>query len=797
MSASLPADAPADSPAGCRQERLPEKRQRRWRLIATLAALPAILWVLDAAFPPALPDQAQLFARVVTDRHGEPLRAFPDARGVWRYPIRPDAVSPRYLEALLTYEDRHFWRHPGVNPVAFARALWQGLREGRLVSGGSTLTMQVARLLHPQPRSLGGKLAQILRALQLEWRLDKTEILTLYLNLAPFGGIIEGVEAAAWAYLDKPARELTPAEAALLAVLPQSPSRFRPDRHPQRARAARDKVLDRMARLGVWSSAVVDDARQEPVVARRLDVPRVAPLLAERLVRANPDAAVIRSTLEGDLQRRLEAWMRNHLSRLPAQASAAVLVVDNRDRSVLAYLGSAAFGSRERHGFLDMVSAPRSPGSTLKPFLFALGIEHGLIHAQSLLADVPRTGSRYRPGNFTGGFSGPVSATEALQRSLNLPAVALLERFGPQRFVDHLRHAGLPLSIPGDETAGLAVILGGAGMRLEHLVAGYAALASDGQVTQLRLLPDTPPSPRYFTAPGSAWITWRTLADTRQPDQPETLQARREARTLAWKTGTSYGFRDAWAIGSSARHTVGVWVGRPDGTPMPGHFGALTAAPLMHQVFRQLPHEDYAEPARPAGVGEETICWPLGLPAERTPAGHCAEPRTAWILDHTVPPTWSDGPNPVTIWVDPATGLRVNPGCTRAPAESRTVALWPASLEPWLPGQRRRHSLIPELAPWCTEDTPLWVETPRIRGLEEGSRLTPPLDGSTWPLATFSALGGLGELTWYVNGEPRYISKANQPVQHTFDRPGRHEVVVIDAQGQMDRRVVMLDRPGN
>ena len=419
------------------------RRWPSWLRWSTVAVLVSLL-VLDLAFPPPLPKIRDTSTLVVA-RDGTPLRAFADRDGVWRYPASPDTVSPLYLQALLNYEDRWFWKHPGINPWALMRAAGQFVRHGRVVSGGSTLTMQVARMLDRHSRTPWGKVKQMLRAMQLEAHLSKREILTLYLERAPFGGTIEGVDAASWAYLGKPASRLSHAEAALLAVLPQSPSRLRPDRHPDAARVARDKVLQRMVDLGVWSKAQVDDARIEPVVARRLQAPLSAALLAERLRRQRPRAPRITSTLDAGLQRTLEERVQGYFSSLPARTSAALLVVDNATMEARAYVGSVAFADRERLGHVDMVQAWRSPGSTLKPFLYGLALDDGLIHSESLLVDAPQSFGGYRPGNFDAAFNGPVSAADALRLSLNVPAVDLLDRVGPARFSARLANNGLTL----------------------------------------------------------------------------------------------------------------------------------------------------------------------------------------------------------------------------------------------------------------------------------------------------------------------------------------------------------------
>ncbi|MGO3622217.1 MAG: penicillin-binding protein 1C, partial [Pseudomonas helleri] len=478
-----------------------------WSTCGLLLAV-ALLWLADRLWPLPLPKDD--LARVVLAEDGTPLWRFADANGVWRYPVQTDEVSPYYLEALLTYEDRWFYQHPGVNPLALGRAAWQNLSGGRVLSGGSTLSMQVARLLDPHERTLPGKLRQLWRTAQLEWHLSKSEILNLYLNRAPFGGTLQGVAAASWAYLGKSPQQLTRSEAALLAVLPQAPSRLRPDRHPERAQVARDKVLRRLAEYQVWPQGAVDEALEEPLLlAPRLE-PSLAPLLARRLNRPH-SPPLIRTTLDANLQRRLEDLLLGWRARLPEHTSAAILVVETDNMAVRAYLGSVDINDARRFGHVDMISALRSPGSTLKPFLYGMAMDAGLIHSESLLQDVPRRYGDYRPGNFSMGFSGPVSASSALALSLNLPAVQLLEAYGPKRFAADLRNGGVPLSLPALAEPNLALILGGAGSRLEDLVSGYSALARGGKSANLRLQPQDELLERRMLSPGSAWIIRRIL----------------------------------------------------------------------------------------------------------------------------------------------------------------------------------------------------------------------------------------------------------------------------------------------
>ena len=762
----------------------------RWTLAGLLLVL-ALLWLADRIWPLPLPKDD--LARVVLAEDGTPLWRFADANGVWRYPVQTSEVSPYYLDALLTYEDRWFYQHPGVNPLALARATWQNLTGARVVSGGSTLSMQVARLLDPHSRTFHGKLRQLWRTAQLEWHLSKGEILNLYLNRAPFGGTLQGVAAASWAYLGKSPAQLTHAEAALLAVLPQAPSRLRPDRHPQRAQEARDKVLRRLAEFQVWPQSAVDEALEEPLLlAPRLE-PSLAPLLARRLNR--PDSPpLIRTTVDATLQRRLEDLLLGWRARLPEHTSAAILVVEEETMAVRAYLGSVDINDAKRFGHVDMISALRSPGSTLKPFLYGMALDDGLIHSESLLQDVPRRYGDYRPGNFSMGFTGAVPASTALSSSLNLPAVQLLEAYGPKRFAAEMRIGGVPLALPALAEPNLALILGGAGSRLEDLVGGYSAFARDGKSASIRLQPDDALRERPMLSPGSAWIVRRILSGQARPDRdPRAELVQRPV--LAWKTGTSYGFRDAWAIGVGPRYLIGVWIGRPDGTPVPGQFGLASAAPLMLQVHDVLTNRDsqrgISAPVKPvpANVGVAAICWPLGQPMSRSDP-NCRRQRFAWTLDNTTPPTLQALDQPLSVglmesvWVN-AKGLRVDAHCPGAVA--KPIALWPAPLEPWLPRAERREARIPAADADCPPPALAASSPLSIVGVREGDQLRLPAASQQALRLKISALGGSGRRWWFLNGAPLGDSANQDFINASFERLGRYQLSVLDEAGQTAR----------
>lgn len=762
--------------------RLAWSKRPVWRwLVGALVVLCASIVLADKLWP--LPLHEVTPARVVVAEDGSPLWRFADAQGIWRYPVTIEEVSPRYLDALIQYEDRWFWDHPGVNPFSIARAAWQDVTSGRVVSGGSTLTMQVARLLDPHPRTFGGKFRQLWRAMQLEWHLSKRDILTLYLNRAPFGGTLQGIGAASWAYLGKPPAQLSYADAALLAVLPQAPSRLRPDRWPERAQAARNKVLDRMRAQQVWSAALVKEAKEEPVWLFPRQMPQLAPLFARHMLAQSRDEKIV-TTLDIGLQRQLEEMALNWKSRLPPRSSLAMVVVDNRNMKVRGWVGSADIADNSRFGHVDMVTAVRSPGSVLKPFLYGMALDSALIHPESLLQDVPRRVGDYRPGNFDSGFHGPVSMSEALVRSLNLPAVQVLDAYGPKQFAARLRNAGLPLMLPAGAEPNLSLILGGAGARLADITAAYSALARHGKVGKLRMLASDPLVERPLLSPGAAWIIRRILAGEAQPVPDASLP---QVVPLAWKTGTSYGYRDAWAIGVNARYSIGIWTGRPDGTPVAGQFGFASAIPLLNQVSNLLlantARQQEGRDPRPASVSSAEICWPGGQPL---PAGdsNCRRRLSTWVLDNSLPPTLllpeQEGMQGIRfpLWLD-GEGKRVAADCPDA--RETTLDVWPLPLEPWLPVGERRAARLPPVSTHCPPRQLQNAAPQMLSGIREDAVIR-RLPGEPNAKVVLQASGGEGRRWWFLNGEPQ--TSAGDSLTLTLTDPGLYQLVVMDETGQ-------------
>ena len=564
------------------------------RVVATAAVagvIGAVALALDGAFPPPTIDKSKL-SRVLLAEDGTILRVTTTRDGKIRLGADVQDVDPRFIRLLVTYEDRRFFSHAGIDPLALARALWQWVSTGKIVSGASTLTMQVARLLEPRPRTVWAKSLEMLRALQLESRLSKNEILGLYLTLAPYGGNLEGLRAAALAWLGKEPGRLTDSEAALLVVLPQAPSRLRPDRHPKRARFASTKVLSRVAAYGVMTRRDASLAMRDNIPDERRALPFHAPHLADRLFSRHADI-ILRTTLDVSLQVRTEALAATHAEAAGPRTGVAVLVADHRDgMAVRAWVGSPDYLSVPRLGAVDMVRAVRSPGSTLKPFIYGLAFDRALAHPNTRMNDAPRRFGDYAPGNFDDRHRGTVTLAEALRLSLNSTAVAVLDRLGPSRFARALEVASVPLSLPEDERPGLAVALGGAGLTLHQLVTLYGALGADGRVrppVALRSAGGADSRPLLTSA--AARTLTAILRDAPPPRGKSPVRLLGGASHVAAKTGTSFGFRDAWAIGVDGRYVVGVWVGRVDGTPRAGRTGRDDALPLLHAVLALLPRD--------------------------------------------------------------------------------------------------------------------------------------------------------------------------------------------------------------
>ncbi|QQS12487.1 MAG: penicillin-binding protein 1C [Rhodospirillales bacterium] len=700
---------------------------RRVRHAAVAAGLLAAgLLTLDRLAPPDL-SRYRAVSVEVRDADDRLMRTFTTPDGKWRLATRRQDVDSGYLSLLKAYEDQRFDSHIGVDPLAAMRALEQFATRGRIVSGASTLSMQAARLLEPRPnRSWSGKLKQAARALQLEWRYSKDEILSIYLTLAPFGGNIEGVRAASLLYFGKEPSRLTLAESAFLVGLPQSPERRRPDRFPDRAHVARDMVRMRAHARGAIDAATLAEALKRPAPARRLAMPSAAPHLAQHLATGAAPGA-IRTTLRSEIQNAVARLAEDERRRAGDSPDIAIVVVDNRRSAVVAWYGGDPSG---RHAQVDLVRARRSPGSALKPFIYGLAFDEGIAHPETLVDDAPTRFGDWMPRNFDRDHQGTLTVRRALQHSLNVPAVAALDRVGSGRFLAALRQAGVAPALPRSEQAGgsLAVALGGVALSPLEMATLYAALANDGVVVKPRLrASDSADAVHRLVTPASAWHLADILAGAPLPEGWANLPRMWDGqvatdRALAFKTGTSYGFRDAWAAGWTAAYTVVVWTGHADGTPRPGHYGRQSALPLLLKAFDRLPAEDSAR--RPA-------------------------PADALVVAHN-----RDLPPLLRTLQTTATRLQA----ATAPTASREVR--PAAPTAATPRQT--------------------IRPPRI--LFPTADATVELGGAA--TVALRAEGGSGKLRWLVDGKPLDADPFRAHPAWKPDGPGLARLTVIDADGR-------------
>lgn len=612
---------------------------RRVTLAAGLAlGLQLAVAALDLALPPDL-GRARRSSPVALDRNGAWLRALPVENGRWRVRADLERTDPVFLKRLVAVEDERFWLHLGVDPISLARAAAGNAQAGRTLSGGSTITMQTARLLEPRPRTLGSKLIEMVRAWQLEARMTKREILALYLTLAPYGGNLEGVRAASLSWFGHEPESLTTGEQALLIALPQSPEARRPDRRPAAARAARGEVLDRMRRAGVIDDFIAEEARTEPLPTARAPFPRLAWHAAGRLAAAAPAGqATVRTTIDAGLQARLEGLARDVARAQGTETTAAILVIDLKTRGVLASVGSG--GLDRPGGWVDMTRALRSPGSALKPFVYAMAFDQGLAAPDTLMTDAALRFGDYQPENFDRVFHGQVTVREALMHSLNVPAVATLAKVGPEAFHARIESAGVRLVRPRqrDRAAGLALALGGAGITLQDLAVLYGALGDGGLSKPLAWTLDE--ARRREQSRGSRLVGAEAanqvldiLRETPPPRGRTPGALMRRGPRIAWKTGTSYGFRDALAAGVGGGKVVVVWTGRADGGARGGLTGRDAAAPLLFDVF-------------------DILDAPTRAPPPLAPRG--APPALVALRDEAEGPTMIFPPDGATVQIDAA-----------------------------------------------------------------------------------------------------------------------------------------------
>ena len=607
-----------------------------WRVLRTAAGAVILFILLDCLFPV---NTRIDYAPLVTSRDGEVLHAFLTKDQQWRFETGLSEITPELRTAIIFKEDKHFYRHFGINPLAVGRAAFNNLFHLKRTSGASTITMQVARMLAPKRRTYLNKLLEMFRALQLETHYSKDEILQLYLNLVPYGSNIQGVKAASLLYFNKSPDQLSLAELTALSVIPNRPNYLVMGKDNARIIIARNRWLQRFDKAHLFPPATIQDALTEPLTAARHAAPNAAPQLSWRLRFAHPGELQLPSSIDSRMQLKTEQLTYNYVQTLKLQGvhNAAALIVDNRTGAICAYIGSPDFTDRAHQGQVDGVKALRSPGSTLKPFLYGLAYDAGIATPQCIVPDVPINLSGYTPENYDLQFRGPVTIEEALRQSLNIPAIKTLQRVGVPQFTQNLGAAGFLSVWQQRKKLGLSMILGGCTVRLEELVSLFSVFANGGLSRPLQWqMPDSAgmrqrDSTGFRILSSSAnYMVCRTLCELSRPDMPNLSDAVRRIPKIAWKTGTSYGRKDAWSIGFNAHYTIGVWLGNFDGKGVTALSGASTATPLLFQLFNTVdPQAGDEWLTVPQELATRFVCTETGLP----PADSCVNQ----VMDYYIP----------------------------------------------------------------------------------------------------------------------------------------------------------------
>ena len=726
----------------------------------------------------------------VLDCQGRTLRVFLTDDDSYYFPCDLDRVSQYVIKSTLSFEDRWFYWHLGINPVSVLRALWINLRAGKVLSGGSTITQQVARLMEPRPRTVGSKIIEAFRACQLELFLSKREILEAYFNLATYGGNIRGIVAASFIYFGNPPTELGPGEAALLAALPNSPTTLRPDRNPNKARVRRNELLHRMLKNGIIDWELYRLALVEDVPNQRLPFPMYAPHLCDDLHSRNMHlGGDLRSTIDRDIQLLATNLLDRHISPLRRRGitNGAVVVIENATYAVRALVGSANYFDMVNSGQVNGAKSPRCPGSTLKPFAYGLGFDSGLISPSTLLCDVPVDFAGYQPKNYDETYRGMVTVSEALTHSMNVPAVNLVKQVGYGQLFNLLKHGLTTLDQPM-EHYGLPLILGGVGVNLLDLTNLYAALANGGVWKPYRLLEDDPIAvgDSLFSA-ATCYLLTDLLSQVRRPDFPECWESSLHLPKIAWKTGTSYGHRDAWSVGYSPRYTIGVWIGNFPGDGNPILVGANIAGPLLFDIAQGLEPEPGTWFKEPHEVRERLVCAVSGM-------------VSGPFCDATIKELYIKNRSPhqicnmhVSYAIDEETHYRLCPHCQVDHTYHHvTFVQLPPELATWMKEHGYATDAIPEHNPECQKG----VNGP-------GPIIISPSDDCHYVvrngvplqdqqiLLSASVPNEINTIYWFIDGELLYKGRPGKVVFYTPQR-GSHEVVCMDNEGRKSSRIMVI-----
>ncbi|MCM5529069.1 penicillin-binding protein 1C [Parasegetibacter sp. NRK P23] len=739
--------------------------------------LVVLFFLLNALFPlPALKDHSV----IIRDHKGQLAHAFLTHDEKWRMYAEADEISPLLRKTLIEKEDHYFYYHFGVNPIAAGRAFFQNLFSGRRVSGASTITMQVAKMLDRSPRTWGNKFKEVFRALQLEWKYSKQEIFQLYCNLLPYGGNIEGIKAASLLYLGKDPDHLSLAEIVTLSIIPNRPSAWRIGVHNEALFSARNHWLKKLSSSGIFTEKEINDALSEPLEAWRRPVPRQIPHLARRLSASGSD---VHTAIEMNRQLQVEQLLQAYVNGITHRGirNAAALVVDNQTGKVIAYVGSSDFWKNPDGGQVDGITAIRQPGSTLKPFLYALCIDEGLYTPKSVMHDVPVFYDGYAPENYDRRFNGEVTLEYALEHSLNIPAVKAMAALGKDRFIDELTRAGFAAVARKRKALGLSVALGGCGATLEELTALFAAIAREGVYRPLRYREkDEAGKGKKLVSPAAAFMITETLSKVNRPDFPLHWSSTEHMPRIAWKTGTSYGRRDAWSIGFNKKYTVGVWVGNFSGVSAPDLSGADIATPLLFRIFNAIDYNGQTDWYAPTPDCElRTVCAETGLP----PSAHCTQLVSDYFIPLISPATTCDNRREYHVSADEKISYCVY--CTPAAGyKKKMYRVMPPSLQAYYNERRIAYDHIPPHNPSCEK---LFKGSGPVIISPQGGTVyyTSPDDPDMIRLSCQTSNDVL-KVYWYINNKFYRAAAAGEKLFFKAV-PGETEVVCTDDKGRSSK----------
>lgn len=725
--------------------------------------------LLDKIYPFKIKED---YSQVILADDGTMMHAFLNKQDKWRMKIDLEEISPILRKTIIFKEDKYFMYHLGINPVAVIRALISNIVKGERVSGASTITMQVARLLEPKERTYLNKLKEMFRALQLEYHYSKNEILQIYLNLVPYGGNIEGVKSASVLYFQQMPEALSLAQVVTLAIIPNRPTSLRLGNNNSYIVQERNKWLEYFKQRSLFPAEEIEDALKEPLEAKRHEAPKLAPHFANQLKIRYPHLTTVKTFIDPEIQEKVENLSYNHIRPLKHMniTNAAVIVVDNETNAIIAYSGSADFYDEKYYGQVDGATAMRSPGSTLKPYLYAIALDKGLVTPHYILTDIPVNIAGYSPDNYDAKFRGLVSMEEALAMSLNIPAVNLLNEVGLEYFIEKMISAGFSGIKNSSEELGLSLILGGCGVRLTELTALFKAFANRGISTKLKwVMSNSIASVDTLISEEASYMITDILTKPERPDLPAKYENSIHLPRIAWKTGTSYGRRDAWSIGYNKKYTIGVWVGNFPGIGVPEMNGASHAAPLLFKIFNNIDYDSKDEWFKqPENLDHRLVCSVTGLP----PNDFCGN----LIMDAYIP-----GISPSNkcqhmkkVFLSADRKLSYCRSCL--PAAGYRKELMP-KLSPEIISFYEEYNIpyvkIPPHNPKCSR---VFVEdAPVITSLDEGVEYVLMKDEDQKLMLSCDVENDVDLVYWYINDK---FYNSIPPGQKTFFKPEQGEIKI-------------------